>query len=80
MPVKIRDVHKIERKHYISINDFGSEDKEKYPIYVSKIFCESKHVDLLLIIEGEKKHYALIEDFNTFIINTTQHDTNFNMT
>ena len=33
---------------------FGYENKEKYPIYVSKQCCEEKHVDLLLIGEGEK--------------------------
>ena len=35
--------------------------------------CEDKHVDLLLIGEGEKKHYVLIKDFNTFMYNHTLH-------
>ena len=35
--------------------------------------CEDKHVDLLLIGEGEEKHYVLIKDFNTFIYNHTLH-------
>ena len=34
---------------------------------MSKKCCEDKHVDLLLIREGEKKHYVLIKDFNTFM-------------
>ena len=46
---------------------FGHENKVKYPIYVSKKCCEGKYVDLLLIAEGEKKHYVLIKDFNTFM-------------
>ena len=33
--VKVRDIHKIERKLSISINVFGYENK-KYPVYVSK--------------------------------------------
>ena len=49
---KIRDIHKIEKKNSISINVFGYQYKEKYPIYVSKQCCEEKHVDLLLIREG----------------------------
>ena len=53
-PVKIRDIHKIEKKNSIDISVFGYENKEKYPIYVSKKCCEEKHVDLLLIGEGEK--------------------------
>ena len=37
----------------------------KHYIYVLKTFHEDKHVDLLLIGEGEKKHYVFIKDFNT---------------
>ena len=55
-PVKIRDIHKIEKKNSIGITVFGYENKEKYPIYVLKKCCEEKHVDALLIGEGEKKH------------------------
>ena len=31
---------------------------------MSKKCCEDKHVDLLLLEEEGKKHYALIKDFN----------------
>ena len=54
IPVKIIDIHKIEKKNTIDISVFGCENQEKYPIYVSKQCCEEKHVDLLLIEEGEK--------------------------
>ena len=54
-PVKIRDVHKIEKKNSIIISIFGYENKEKYLIYVSKDWCEEKHVDLLVTKEWEKK-------------------------
>ena len=54
-PVKIRDINKIENKSSISINAFGYENKEKYPICVSKECCAEKHVDLLFIGEGERK-------------------------
>ena len=47
-----RDIHKIEKKNSISISAFGSENKEKYPIHVSRKCCEEKHADLL--IEKEK--------------------------
>ena len=53
--VKIRDIHKIKNKNSLSISVFAYENKEKYPIYVSKKSCEEKHVDLLLIGEAEKK-------------------------
>ena len=71
-PVKFRDINKIE-KNYISINVLGYENKEKYLIYVSKKYCEEKHVDLLLIGEEGKRHYVLIKDFNMFMYHYTLH-------
>ena len=35
-PVKVRDVHKIEKKNSIGVSVFGYENKEKRSIYVSK--------------------------------------------
>ena len=53
--VKIRNIHKIEKKkkNFIDVSVFGCKNKEKYPIYVSKKF-EEKDVDLLLIAEEKK--------------------------
>ena len=47
--VKTRDIYKIEKGNSIGISTFGYEKKVKYWIYVSKKYCEVKHVDLLLI-------------------------------
>ena len=38
--VKVRDIHKIEKKKSIGISVFGYENKEKHPIYVSKNFVK----------------------------------------
>ena len=58
-PLKVRDIHKIEKKNSIGISVFGYEDKENHPLYVSKKCWrknwEEKHVDLLLIGEGVKR-------------------------
>ena len=35
-PVKVRNIRKIEKKNFIDISVFGSRNKKKYPIYVSK--------------------------------------------
>ena len=35
-PVKIKDIHKIEKNNYIDISVFGYDNKIKYLIYVSK--------------------------------------------
>ena len=41
-PVKIRDIHKIEKNNSIDVSVFGYENKEKHPIYVSnKCFKEN---------------------------------------
>ena len=60
-------------KNSFGISVFGHENKEKHPIFVSKKCCEEKHVDLLLTGEEVKRHYVLINDFNTFIYNHTLH-------
>ena len=72
-PVKIRDIHKIEKKKSISVSIFGYKNKEKHPIHVSKKCWEEKHVDLLLIGEEGKRHYVLIKDFNTPMYDHTLH-------
>ena len=68
-PVKVRDVHKIEKQNSIGITVFGYENKEKHAIYVFKKICKEKHVDLLLIEESCKRHYVLIKTFNKFMYN-----------
>ena len=70
-PVKIRDIQKIERKHFIAITVLGYEYKKKYSIYVSKKYCDEKHVDLLLIREEGQNYLVTIKDFNTFIYDHT---------
>ena len=60
-------------KKSIGISVFGYENKEKYPIHVSKQCCEEKSVDLFLIGKREKKHYVLINDFNRFMYDHSLH-------
>ena len=72
-PIRVKYIHKTEKKNSISIRDFGYENKEKHPIYVSKKCWEEKYIDLLSIGEEGKRHYALIKDFNTFMYNLTWH-------
>ena len=51
--VKIRDIHKFEKKNSIAICLFDYRNNEKYLIYVSKNVAK-KHADLLLIGEKDK--------------------------
>ena len=69
-PVATKQYNKIEKQNEININVFGYENKQPYPIYISKEKYE-KHMELLLITEDENKHYVLIKDFNRFMFNQT---------
>ena len=72
-PVTIKQYNKIEKQNKININVFGYENKQPYPIYISKENFED-HIELLLITENENKHYVLIKDFNRFMFNQTKHE------
>ena len=71
-PVTTKQYNKIEKQNEININVFGYEDKQPYPIYVSKEKYK-ENMNLLLITENENKHYVLIKDFNKFMYNQTKH-------
>ena len=71
-PVTIKQLNKIEKQNEININVFGYEEKQPYPIYISKEKHED-HMELLLITKDENKHYVLIKDFNKFMFNQTKH-------
>ena len=71
-PITIKQINKIEKKNNIRINVFSYEEKQPYPIYVSKEKFKD-HIELLLITKDENKHYVLIKDFNKFMYQQTKH-------
>ena len=71
-PVSVKHYRKIEKQNSINISVFGYENKEPYPIYVSKEKYED-HMELLLVTKDENKHYVLVKDFNKFMYNQTKH-------
>ena len=48
-PIKMKVIHKIEKKNSTGISVFGYENKVKHSIYVLNKCCEEKQVDLLSI-------------------------------
>ena len=72
LPVSQKQYNKIEKQNSIRINVFGYENKQPYPIHVSKETSEDQ-INLLLITEDEKKHYVLIKDFDKFMYNQSRH-------
>jgi hypothetical protein len=55
-------ISRFERNNNISINVFGYESSV-YPLYLSKRECD-RCIDLLLIYDGNKKHFCWIKNFN----------------
>lgn len=50
---------KIKKQNAINVNVFGYEDKQPFPIYISRDGNDDDDVlNLLLITEGEKQHCA----------------------
>ena len=72
-PVTVKQINKIEKQNNICINLFGYEEKQKFPIFISKEKF-TDHMELLLITEGENKHYVLIKDFNKLMFRQTKHE------
>ena len=67
-PISVKDHTKIKVQNSLNVNIFGFEDKQFYPIYVSKQ-NNNDVLNLLFITEREKKHYVLIKDFNSLMSN-----------
>ena len=70
-PVSVKQYNKVETQNNININVFGYENKQTYPIYVSKEKFENV-MNLLLISDDEKNHYVYIKDFNRFMHHKTK--------
>ena len=71
-PVSQKHYNKVEKQNDISINVFGYEKGQPFPIHISKEKFEDQ-MNLLLITKDEKKHYVLIKDFNAFMYNQSKH-------
>ena len=72
-PLKVKDIHKIEKKKKPSLLVcLVIKIKKTTNLFIKKMFAE-KHVALLLIEEKRKRHYVLIKDFSAFMYNHTVH-------
>ena len=71
-PVSKKDHNKIERKIGIRVNVFGYQNKQPFPIHISKEDFEME-LNLLLSESDGNKHYVLIKDFNAFMCNQSKH-------
>ncbi|WAR02549.1 hypothetical protein MAR_009107 [Mya arenaria] len=66
-PVTIKAIDRFERQNAtISVNVFGYENKDVYPLRISK-YEHNTCVNLLLIDDGEKQHYCLIKSMSRLL-------------
>jgi len=72
-PVEVKHYNRIEKQNEIRINVFSYENKQPFPIFLSKEKFDDE-LNLLLITENENKHYVLIKDFNRFMYNKTKQE------
>ena len=71
-PISKKDYNKIEKKNGIRVNVFGYENKQPFPIHISKEDFKME-LNLLLLESDGNKHYVLIKDFNSFMFKQTKH-------
>jgi hypothetical protein len=71
-PVQMKDISKFENQNDITVNVFGYEKGNIYPIHLTKKRFV-RHVDLLVISNGNKSHFCWIKNFNR-LMNDGQHD------
>ena len=72
-PVTEKQYKRTEEQNQISVNVFGYENGETFPLYISNKRFEDI-IDLLLIEEDGVRHYVLIQDFNRCMLNKTKHE------
>ena len=71
MPVESRKLKKFEEQNNLAVNVFGYEN-EVYPLYITDRRDCRHHVNLLLITNGEKRHYCLISDLDRLLYDNTK--------
>ena len=66
-PVRITQIGKFEKQNEnISINIFGFEENQLFPLYITKQKKEL-HINLLLYSNDEQKHYCLIRNMSRLL-------------
>ena len=75
-PVSIKDISKVEKQNYLSINVFALENQTNkqslYPVRTSNVECKNI-IDLLYIESDGNTHYCLIKDLDSFKYDNNKH-------
>ena len=66
-PTPLQDISKIEKNNNLSINVIGYDSTDGfYPLRITRDI-KDRHINLLLITDGEKSHYCLIRNFSALL-------------
>ena len=71
-PISKKDYNNVEKKNGIRVNVFGYENKQPFPIHISKEDFKME-LNLSLLESDGNKHYVLIKDFDSFMFKQTKH-------
>lgn len=74
-PVTLAKMEKFEKQNSISVNVFGFEADEVFPLYLTKLENGYKEVDLLYFTQNDKTHYCWIKHLDRFLGSTTRFST-----
>lgn len=72
-PMSLNKISKFESQNNISINVFGWEDNEVFPLYVTEKKY-NQHVNLILISKGEARHFCLVRNLSRLLGDRTNHN------
>jgi hypothetical protein len=72
-PMKIKDIPKFEKNNEISVNVFGYENAEIYPLKITE-YRFLKHVNLLFLSNEKKQHYCSIKNLDRLLSHTNRHN------
>lgn len=76
-PVSLSKMTKFEKQNNISINVFGFEEGEIFPLYLSKLSNGHKEVDLLYLADDTNQHFCWIKNLDRFLRSTNKHNRHF---
>ena len=71
-PTRLCQIPLFEKENKISINVFTYEDGKIYPLLITE-HSFNQHVNLLLITNGQKRHFVLIKDLSRLLGDRTKH-------
>lgn len=73
-PMKVQDIPKFKKQNpTLSINLFGYEEEDLFPVYISEQERE-QHINLLVISNNDTMHYCLINNLSRLLSSLTKHD------